>query len=172
MQIEFYGTYQKRPYFKAVALIHQPTRLSRRVRLFFFLLFIAIYGTLAATIFGADSLAVTKVSGLFGHMISFAMAASFAFQPYIAAFTQARKDWSDPITHLPIQGVVSDQGITFNPTSNPQTIAWDSFEKIDQRIDYIALVTSDKTMVLLQRSFFQSDDEWDLINRIVPNQIN
>ncbi|MEN8242615.1 MAG: hypothetical protein ABFS17_11880 [Chloroflexota bacterium] len=165
MQIEFYGTYQKKAYFKAVALIHQPSRRSRIVRLFFFLLFIAIYGTLAINVFGGDTQAAAEISALLGHLISFTVAGSFAFQPYIAAFTQARKDWSDPITHLPIQGIVSEQGVTFNPNANPQNIAWDSFEKIDQGAGYTALVTGDKTMVLLQRSFFQSDREWDTVQR-------
>lgn len=133
------------------------------VRLFFLLLFIAIYGTLAINVFGEETQAATEISSLLGHLISFAVAASFSFQPYLAGFTQARKEWADPISRLPIQGIVSEQGVLFNPTANPQLIEWSSFEKLSRQEDYTTLVTGDKTMVLLQRSFFQSDQEWDTL---------
>ena len=163
MKIEFYGTYQKKAYFQAIALIHRPTRLSANVRLFFFLLFIAIYGVLAISVFGEETKIAAEISALLGHLISFTVAASFAFQPYIASFTHARKDWSSPITHLPIQGLVSEQGVTFNPNANPQVIPWQRFTKIEKAPDYTAMVTGDKVMVLLQRDFFQSNNEWDTV---------
>jgi hypothetical protein len=165
LHIEFYGTYQKNAYFRAVALIHRPARRSAAVRLLFFLLFIAIYGTFVVTVFRDEIQAAAAVSTVIGHLISFTVAASFAFQPYIAGFTQARKEWSDPLTRLPIQGTVSEQGVTFNPNANPIVIEWQRFNKIKTTEEYTALVTEDKTMLLLQRDFFQTDQEWQTLHQ-------
>lgn len=168
MQIEFYGKYQRKAYFRAVSLIHKPSTQSTWLRIIFFLVFAAAYIALIISSFQTTN--SSKISLLIGYLITFTVVTSFTFRPYITAYAQARKDWSDPITHLPIQGMVSEQGITFNPTSNSPVIDWESFEKLEKANEYVALVTTDKTMVLLQRSFFQ-DDEWRTIQQWLDHYV-
>lgn len=169
MDIEFYGTYQKKLYFRAVSLIHKPGSRSTLLRIILFLGFTAAY--IAMIISSFETAASSKVSLLIGYLITFTVVGSFTFQPYIKAFTQARKEWSDPITHLPIQGIVSEQGVIFNPGANQQVITWDSFIKTELTTDYCALVAEDETMVLLQRSFFQSDEEWQTLQQWVQQYV-
>jgi hypothetical protein len=169
MEIEFYGTYLKKPYFRAVSLIHKPSARSTLLRIIFFLGFTAAY--IAMIISSFQTAASSKVSLLIGYLITFTVVGSFTFQPYIKAFTQARKDWSNPITRLPIQGVVSEKGVIFNPGAKQQVITWDSFKNSELTNDYCALVAEDETVVLLQRSFFQSDEEWQTLQRWVGQHI-
>jgi hypothetical protein len=169
MQIEFYGSYQKKPYFRAVSLIDKPSSPSAWLRILFFLGFTAVNIVMIINNFQTE--AASKISILIGQLITFTVVVSFTFQPYIKAFTQARKDWSDPITHLPIQGIVSEQGVIFNPGTNQQAIDWTSFTKMEKTADFVALVTADENMVLLQRSFFQSDPEWQTLHQWIENYV-
>jgi hypothetical protein len=169
MGIEFYGTYQQKPYFKAVSLIHKPSPQSTWIRIIFFLGFTAVY--IAMIISSFQTATASKISLLIGYLITFTVVGSFTFRPYINAYTQARKEWGDPITHLPIQGVVSEQGIIFNPGAHQQTINWVNFTKMEKSDDFIALVVAGETMVLLQRSFFQSGEEWQTLQQWVQRHI-
>jgi hypothetical protein len=170
MDIEFYGTYQKKPYFRAVSLIHKPSSRSTLLRIIFFLGFTAVY--IAMIISSFQTATASKISLLIGYLITFTVVASFTFRPYITAYTQARKDWSDPITHLPIQGLVSEQGVIFNPGAHQQTINWVNFNKMEKSNDFVALVAADQTMMLLQRSFFHSDDEWQTLQHWIEQYAN
>lgn len=161
MEIEFYGTYERKAYFRAVSLIYKPSSKSTWLRIIFFLIFAAAY--IALIISSFQTTTASKISLLIGYLITFTVVTSFTFRPYITAYTQARKDWSNPITHLPIQGMVSEQRVTFNPGSSSHAIEWNNFLKLEKSNDFVALVTSDETMVLLQRSFFQDDAEWQTL---------
>lgn len=169
MGFEFYGTYQKKPYFRAVSLIYKPSSRSTWIRMIFFVGFTAVY--IAMIISSLKTATAPKISILVGHLITFTVVGSFTFRPYITAYTRARKDWSDPITHLPIQGKVSEQGVIFNPGANQRMMDWGNFIKLEKSEGYAAMVAEDDTMVLLQRSFFQTDDEWKTLDQWLERYI-
>ena len=169
MKIEFYGKYKRKPYFRAVTLIHKPSSRSALLRVIFFVGFTAVFGAMLVSSLQTEG--TSQISILIGQLITFTVVTTFTFRPYITAYTQARKDWSDPITHLPIQGIISEQGVTFNPGANQQVIEWGKITKKDQSEDFAALVADDETMVLLQRSFFHSEDEWQTVQEWIGQYV-
>jgi transposase-like protein len=161
MEIQFSGSYEKKQYFKGVFLAHKPPTRSAVLRIFGVVVFAAIYIGLAVSVMESEDLSTSQISGVLRHLITFAVFISFSFQPYIKAFTQARNLWNNPIIRTPNEGTISSQGIHFGTSA----IKWDEFIKLKKTDDLIVLRTIYNGIIILPRTFFQSDQDWKTLQQ-------
>lgn len=167
MEIEFEGAYTKEQYFRAVRLAGRPSKLSIAWRAALLLLFI---GLLIASIVAANEaggMTAAQTGRLVRHLLTGALLTYFLAAPFITIERTAAKLWSDPLVRRRLSGYVSGLGVTVGNYTEP----WDKFAWKHQTDDLMVLVTADRTMSLLPRSFFRDDADWRAFLKMVEARV-
>lgn len=167
MNIEFAGQFEKNQYLKAIQLAGKPKTWSTIWRT---ALFIVLTGLIIALFVAAKQegdLSGYRLSRLGRGLIGIALLAYFIFMPYINIYRTANRLWNDPLARRPIHGSVSGLGITFDT----QTTPWDEFAFKHVTDDLVVLVTADRVMSALPRSFFRNEDDWRHFRQMVEQYV-
>lgn len=167
MTIEFAGQYEKKQYLKAIQMAGKPKTWSTIWRT---ALFIALTGLVIALFISAKQegdLSRFQLSRLSRGVIGIAALAYFIFMPYINIYRTANRLWNDPLVRRPIYGTVSGLGITYDT----QTTPWDEFAFKHVSDDLVVLVTADRIMSALPRSFFRNEDDWQHFRQMIEQYV-
>lgn len=169
MEIEFNGIFDKSKLFRAMVMLYRP---SRRRTLFRAGIFIA-YLIFLAYVFVAEirNLSTSELVRVGRVVVATVLFFYFIFQPYISIYRSASRIWNEPATRKPIQGYVSTQGITHKFGERKFETAWEKFVKIHPTGEFIALMTADSTITLLQRSFFKNEGDWNIVLQWARNRV-
>jgi hypothetical protein len=167
MEIKFGGKYDKATFFKSVRLANSPDRKQRR--------FLAIISTFALISIGLLLYRVFESGDLMGSAILLVAAITLgggALWPYLRAYFTARKMWANEGTRRPLQGVVTNQGITYILVDGRNEIRWERFRRVRKTGDLVALVRSDGLLLVFPRSFFNRDADWRKFSRLIDKRLN
>lgn len=169
MDIEFSGEYDKKQFFRAVALANMPSRRGRPIR---FALLGAIGVILIALV--ADSLThgsqrpdkVIRIS------INVVILGYFLLSPYISSWRIASGLWKGKIASSPhVEGRITGHGIVYGSAASEKEFAWEKFSKVQKARDLVVLVTADGIMSIHPRSFFRSEQEWNKFQQLVDYNV-
>ena len=163
MEIKFNGKYDRKTFFQAIALVNKPSRRTMIIRYGIFGIFTIIYIIYLFTVATKEDPSTTDVARIGRHLITVALLLYLLLQPYFSAYQAASKIWKMPSVQDPFGGFVTSLGITYNLSSGQKERTWDQFAKIKVTESFVALVTPDGTLSLLQRNFFQSDHDWNTV---------
>jgi hypothetical protein len=167
MQIKFQGQYDKKLFFKAVALANRPTK--NRQRLLSILLVVAI---------GAVGVIVYRLitSGdLVGNLVYLAAAlfmggyVSFVFlRPYSAA----SKLWSNPGARRPLKGVIDSTGIHYVFGDQRINIAWKDIYRPQITNDLVTIIRkNDGLLLIFPQHFIKGKNNWQKFCQLVESRV-
>lgn len=84
----------------------------------------------------------------------------------------ARKMWSEGAGfHQPYRGRVSDVSLETRVSDVNATIPWTTITAYAQDEQVVVLRTDDQTLIPLSRGFFESDEEWDRVEKIIREKV-
>jgi hypothetical protein len=170
MDIEFQGQYDKDTYMKAVSLISQPSRRSTIIRVITFVVFAGLYIGYILPLTDGGSVTTFEMSRLFRHFITFALLGYIIFQPFIVAYTRAKRMWNDLSAKNKVYGALSNQGITIGRAGN-LNLPWDRFAKLRRGEDFVVMMTADKNMLILLKGFFENESVWNRAVQLIENKV-
>ena len=166
MQIKFQGQYDKDLFFRAVALANRPPK--NRQRLLSIMLVIAI-GAI-----GVISYRIITTKDWTGNIIYLTAAifmVGFVAQIFLRPYIVARKLWTNPGTQRPLQGVITNQGITYQFPDGQNQIAWERLKRMQKTADLVTLVRQDGLLLVFPRRFFKNDNNWEKFNKLVSSYV-
>ena len=167
MEIKFQGKYDKATFFKSVRLANSPAGKQRR--------FLAIISIFALISIGLLLYRVIESGDLMGSAILLVAAIALgggAAWPYLRVYFTARKMWANEGTRRPLQGVVTNQGISYMLAEGCNEIRWERFSRVRKTGDLVTLVRSDGLLLVFPRSFFKRDADWRKFSRLIDKQFN
>jgi len=169
MEIEFNGVYQKDIYFRTIRWIYKPSTKTLLFRIGIFVIFGGLYVAAIVTSFQKDGVSTFELSKLGRHLITFLILGYVLLQPYIGSQQKAMELWGDQSIHRRLTGRVSSLGIIVDPMRD--WLTWDKFVKVNKMPDGIALLTASRMFVLLQRDFFQTEQDWKQVQGLVDTKV-
>jgi hypothetical protein len=167
MEIKFGGQYDRVIFFRAVRLANQPVK--NQLRFLWFMLFFAV-GALVllvirvfetrdlagnAILLGAATIMTVIIGGIF-------------LRPHLTA----RKLWANEGTRRPLQGVVTNNGITYILAEGRNQIGWGRISRVRKTGDLVTLVRSDGLLLVFPRSFFKRDADWRKFTRQIDKRFS
>jgi hypothetical protein len=169
MEIEFNGYYQKAIYFNAIRWIYRPSNRSLILRVGAFFVFTVLYASAIFFAFQEEGASSSELARMGRHFFTFLILGYILLQPYINTFRKATELWNDPVIRRNITGRVSSIGIMIDPMRD--WMKWESFVKVNRTPEAITLLTASRMFVLLQRSFFEDERDWKVVQGIVDTKV-
>lgn len=169
MEIEFFGKYDRRTFFQAVALLYQPTRRKTVNRIVILALFVLMYTAYFVALAPPEVPSTTSLPRTIWHLVVALIVVYLLLLPYISAYREASRIWKYPTVQDPSSGFVTSQGITYNLPSGQKVRPWYEFSSIKLAEDFIALITPDGTFSLLQRDFFKTEQDWQTLLEFIKS---
>lgn len=166
MQINFQGQYDRDLFFKAVALANRPPKNRQRLLSFIFVIAIGALGVISYRIITSGD--------LLGNILYLAAAifmGGFVAQIFLRPYFVARKLWENPGTQRPLNGVVTDHGITYIFPEGENNIEWRRFNRLQKNNDLVTLVRTDGLLVVFPRDFFKGESNWKKFNKLVDEKV-
>ena len=168
MELEFAGQHDKATYFMAIRWIYKPSRRDMIIRISAFVVFAVLYAVLVFTTFKKEGASTFEFSRLIRHLLTLFILAYVLFQPYLKSFLTASRLWKDPLIRRKISGRISSQGIQIDPSID--WMGWDQFVKVHKSADMVVLLTAARLFVILPRSFFQNDGDWQVLQSLISTR--
>jgi hypothetical protein len=167
MQINFQGQYDKKLFFKAVALANRPTK--NRQRLLSILLVVAI-GAI-----GVIGYRMITTGDLVGNLVYLAAAlfmggyVSFIFlRPYSAA----SKLWSNPGVRRPLKGTIDGTGIHYVFGDQGNDIAWKDLNRRQITDDLVTIIRKrDGLLLIFPQHFIKGKNNWQKFCQLVEMNV-
>ncbi|HEY9087675.1 MAG TPA: hypothetical protein VIO36_05860 [Anaerolineaceae bacterium] len=167
MDIEFQGEYTKEQYFRAVRLAGRPSKRSLIWRIAIFVLFAGLLIAYAVAAGQDGERTAAESTRLVRYLVTGGLLAYFVAAPFIKTEQTAAKLWSDPLVRRRLSGYVSGLGITVGSYTEP----WEKFAWKYLTDDLVVLVTGERTMSLLPRSFFRDEADWRAFREMVDHRV-
>ena len=169
MDIEFSGEYDKKQFFRAVALANMPPRRGRLIRLALLALLALVFVALVADYLTHGNQRPDKVIRI---AINVFILGYFLLLPYISSWRIASGLWKGKIASSPhVEGRVIGHGIVYKSAASEKEFAWETFSKARKTRDLVVLVTADGVMSIHPRSFFMSDQDWSRFQQLVDYNV-
>jgi len=169
MDIEISGYYNKDIYFKTIRWIYKPSRNTLILRIAVFVIFGGLYiASIVLASRGGDA-SVFELSRLGRHLITFLILGYVLLQPYINSQRKAMELWNEQSIRRNLTGRVSTLGVIFDPMKD--WLTWDKFVKVNRMPDAVALLTASRVFALLQRDFFQTEQDWKMVQNIIDTKV-
>jgi hypothetical protein len=169
MDIAFSGFYKKDIYFRTIRWIYKPTTSSLIIRIAAFVIFGALYTATIVNSFQGEGASSFELVRMGRHLITFLILGYILFLPYVNSYRKSSELWNDPVIRKNITGRVSTMGIIIDPMKD--WLTWDKFIKVNNQPDSIALLTASRMFVLLQRDFFQDEQDWKMLQNMVAAKV-
>lgn len=165
MDIEFSGEYDRKEFFRAVALANMPSRRGRLLRIALLAVIAAFFIALVADYVKQGNQRPDKILRI---AINVVVLGYFLLSPYISSRRIASSLWKSSIEPSPFtEGRVGGQGITYVSGSSEKEFPWESFSQARKARDLVVLVTADGVMSVHPRHFFRSDQDWARFQQLV-----
>jgi hypothetical protein len=169
MDIEFGGEYDKKQFFRAVALANMPSRRGRVIRLAVLAVIVLIFVALVADYLTHGNQRADKVIRI---AINVLILGYFLLSPYISSWRIASRLWKGKIASSPhVEGRVTGHGIVYESAASEKEFAWETFSRVRKARDLVVLVTADGVMSIHPRSFFRSDPDWDRFQQLADYNV-
>lgn len=168
MDIEFQGQYDLRLLQRAVVLGNTPS--TPRLILRWLLVALAVFGLIFIVVYVATSTELNwlRVARL---LIGYALLAYLALQPFLAPRRTAAQLWRRLEQNPSCSGRITGSGITFAGEYVTRDIPWDSFMRVRKSGDLVVLLTADRTLTIMSRSFFANDADWQRFQQLVDYRV-
>lgn len=98
-------------------------------------------------------------------MIPFA--GSYTKEQWSRGLRAAAEPWRGADRHPSLKGVITNEGILSNASASGSVDRWDRFLRAFVRDDMVVLVGSDGLAILLPRTFFATEDDWQQFRQLV-----
>ncbi len=167
MDIEFQGQFERNQYLEAIRLAGTPKKWSTVWRVILFVGFTALAAFYAFTAMQDGEAAGSEIARFVRYGFGIVVLGYFIFRPYITIQQTANRLWNDPLLRRTIQGTVSSQGITFGKLTTP----WNDFAFKHVTDDLVVLLTADRTMSALPRSFFKDESDWQRFRQMIEHYV-
>jgi len=171
MEINFHGEVDKTRLRRAIALLNSPKKGAAVVRITLgigiLVLFIAL---IYKEISGSAAAARIEIRTLVVNTFALLLTEYVALFPYINTLTMTNRIWKQSSSYKSLKGVVTERGVSiygYNSIDTLHEIVWNRYFKLNTTSDLISLLTNDGEMTLLARDFFDSDDDWQKVIKIV-----
>ena len=162
MGIPFQGQYDQKTFSKAVFLINKFSSKRAILRIGGAVLLIALA---VAYVYVSFAEGTQYRQGRSLHfLITLPILLYIVLRPYIDAFTVSSSLWKNPVTRAPMAGTVSNQGICFEGAAGlSRELLWDQIVKMRKTDEFLALLTADGVLTVLESRFFQRDADWKTV---------
>lgn len=167
MDIDFQGQFEKGQYLEAIRLAGTPKKWSTAWRVILFVGFTALAAFYAFTAMQDGEATGNEIFRFIRYGLAIAVFGYFIFRPYIAIHQTANRLWNDPLVRRPIHGTVSSRGITYGTLTTP----WSDFTFKHVTDDLVVLLTADRSMSALPRSFFRDESDWQRFRQMVEQHV-
>jgi hypothetical protein len=168
VDIEFQGQYDRGMLQRAVALGNTPS--TPRLILRWLLVALAVFGLVFIVVYVATSTELNwlRVGRL---LIGYALLAYFALQPFLAPRRMAAQLWKRLEQNPTCTGRITGTGISFAGEYVVREIAWDRIMRVRKSGDLVVLLTADRTLTIMSRSFFANDADWQRFQQLVDYRV-
>ena len=166
MQIKFNGQYDKKLFFNAVRIANEPGRSARMLHI----LVAMVFGVMTVTT-AQDILSTGDWAGNFINLALIALMGLVLYQAYVPAYLGARKMWNGSNVQRPLNGYVTEKGITYKFEQGNKFYPWSDFNRRRQIPNLITLVTLRGMLLIFPRHFFKSDADWEKFNSLAETRI-
>lgn len=96
----------------------------------------------------------------------------FFFLPQLRKY-QIKKAWaSNKLIQGEIAGVINELGITWSHTYGEMRFSWDIILKYRESKDMFLLYTAINQALILPRSFFHSEEDWQKFKQLITQKLN
>jgi hypothetical protein len=155
LEIEFHGQFDKKIFFKAVALAN---RQSLRSTIFRYVLtgIAAIF--LVINVFNFFARGAQNSNDILSVLLSAIILLYFIFGMRLTTYALASRLWKSAGVHEEQAGTINQEGITYYP--DPTTIPWECFGRGQSIEDLQLVMTKDGLLSIFPRSFFNCDEDW------------
>ena len=167
MQIKFQGQYDKKLFFKAVALANRPPK--NRQRLLSILLVIAI-GAI-----GVIAYRLITTGDLVGNLVY--LAAALFMGGYVAfiflrPYSAAGKLWSNPGVRRPLKGTVDGKGIHYVFGDQRIDITWNELNRPQITADLVTIIRkNDGLLLIFPQHFIKGKNNWQKFCQLVEKNV-
>lgn len=172
MEIQFQGQYDKQTIFDAVRMANKPTLRSSLIRIGAAVLMGAILIANIGVIASKESGSAVDDSRLIRMVLSLFILLYFLLQPYLSSYSTASGLWKDSGMQKPLQGAISSRGVTFySSTVLRRESEWNKFARKRVTEKLIVLLADDGVLTILPRSFFSTDQDWQIAQQWVQSNV-
>jgi hypothetical protein len=168
MDIEFGGQFDRRVFYRAVALANMPSRkwhIFRLASVALMLILLAVFVT--ASLIGREP----DVYRIARSSVSAGIACFLLLLPYIDALRIAARLWRSASVRQRLVGRITGHGVVYGSSTEGKEYPWESFASLRKSRDVAVLVTADGTMAILPRSFFASDGDWARFQKLADIKV-
>jgi len=155
MPIEFHGQFDKKTFFKAVALAN---RQSLRSRIFRFVLIGIAVIFLGINIFNFFARGGQNPNDILSLALSGIILLYFIFGFRLTTYALASRLWKSEGVHKEQAGTITEEGITYHPDTT--AIPWKRFSRGQSLVHMQLLMTDDGLLSIFPRLFFNNDEDW------------
>jgi hypothetical protein len=169
MEIEFGGEYDKKEFFRAVAMANMPSRRGRFVRIALLALIAVVFIALVADYVKQGNQRPDKVIRI---ALNVVILAYFLLSPYVSSWRIASTLWKRTMAPSPhAEGRVTGHGITYASATSEKEFAWEAFSRVRKARDMVVLVTADGVMSIHPRHFFRNEQDWTRFQQLVDYNV-
>lgn len=171
MDIEFRGSYDKETVFKAVKLANSSKRASI-VQIGIIVLLVIILVAYFVSMISKDSWSTMDYLRSGRHLITLPLLIYFLLQPHLSSRKTASAIWKKPSISMLHQGIINTHGITYRLIPSGQIeIEWSKFVRKVATDSLIVLLTAEGTISIFPRSFFVSEQEWQIVTQWINARV-
>jgi hypothetical protein len=168
MQIKFQGQYDKKLFFKAVALANRPPK--NRQRLLSILLVIAI-GAVGVIVY---RLIIT--GDIVGNLVYLAAAlfmGGYVVFIFLRPYSAASKLWSNSGVRRPLKGTIDGIGIHYDFGDQRNDIAWKDLYRRQITDDLVTIIRKkDGLLLIFPQHFINGKNNWQKFCQLVENNVS
>jgi hypothetical protein len=171
MEIQYQGQYDKKTFFKAVALANKPPKKNTIFRIGLTVLFILVLVAYFFVTVANENLSIFDVLRAGKHFIGMPVVIYILLQPYISSYFTALKLWNESVIQKPQAGTISNQGVMITSSNGNKEISWNRFAKKQITENLIVLLTSDGVVFIFPQYFFSTDTDWQKTKQWVNESV-
>lgn len=168
MNIKFRGQYEKKQYFKGMALAAKQPMSKTLGRVALFLGFTAIYVVLVYHTLGQEEISTHELGRAIRHLLTVGILGYAIFRPAINTYSTANKLWKDPIIRALKFGTITDEGICFY---DKVTYGWDRFIFKRMTDELVVLLTVSSDISIFPKHFFEDENDWNEFRQVVEFKV-
>jgi hypothetical protein len=162
--IPFAGSYTKQQWSRGLRATMYPTGRNLIVRLLGLALILLFVGVIGYSLYQGEEVSWAR---LVRHGVTVVLLGAWVSTPYVRAWRAAAEPWRGADRHPSLKGVITNEGILSNASASGSVDRWDRFLRAFVRDEMVVLVGSDGLAILLPRTFFATEDDWQQFRQLV-----
>jgi hypothetical protein len=167
MQIKFQGQYDKKLFFKAVALANRPPKNRQRL--------LSILMVIAIGAIGVIAYRLITTGDIVGNLVYLAAAlfmggyVSFIF---LHPYSTASKLWSNPGVRRPLKGVIDNNGIQYVFGDQRIDISWKDIYRRQITDNLVTIIRkNDGLLLIFPQHFIKGKNNWQKFCQLVESRV-